>query len=308
LALPLGINALIMLFQKRFKAMGGPVEILIEADERLAMRAFDLIAQRMNALEMRYSRYSSTSLVSQINGRAGTGRWTQVDQELMDLLDHAQSMYQQSKGRFDLTSGVLRQCWDFKSDRIPEAKDIECIRERVDWNKVESANKEGQWLLRLPLNGMEIDLGGIAKEFAVDEAVALLSALGITSALVNMAGDLRVIGRRASLDPWWAGIQHPRDPDRMIAQIPLVHMALATSGDYARYLLVNGRRYCHLINALTGWPVTYWQSISVIAPTALGAGSCSTIAMLLESDGLGFLQESGFRYLAIASDGKIHSH
>ncbi len=121
-----------------------------------------------------------------------------------------------------------------------------------------------------------------------------------------MAGDIRVVGPKPDGSPWMIGIQHPRHKELVIASIPLHAGALTTSGDYERYFEVNGKRYCHIINPRSGYPVTWWQSVTVVTPFAITAGSYSTIAMLKESDGLAFLENSGMGYLAIDQFGKIY--
>jgi FAD:protein FMN transferase len=117
-----------------------------------------------------------------------------------------------------------------------------------------------------------------------------------------------VIGPQPDGRSWQIGIPSPRIKEEMIASLPVQQGGLATSGDSERYFELEGKRYCHVINPKSGYPVTYWQSVSVLAPTASIAGSCSTIAMLLEAEGLQFLEESGFGFLAVDHRGQIHLH
>ena len=152
---------------------------------------------------------------------------------------------------------------------------------------------------------MEIDFGGIGKEYAADRAAEICREHGIAHGLVNLGGDVRAIGTRADGMPWRVGIRHPRRNDASIATVELVDGAVATSGDYQRCFDTGGRRYCHLIDARTGWPVSHWQSASVVAPLAILAGSYATIAMLLGRDAAAFLAPHGLRYLLVASDGAL---
>jgi thiamine biosynthesis lipoprotein len=128
---------------------------------------------------------------------------------------------------------------------------------------------------------------------------------GLVHVPVHLGGDVRAAGPQQDGAPWRIGIRHPRQADEVIATVELAAGALATSGDYERFFEIDGCRYCHLLNASTGWPVRYWQSISVVAPVCVVAGSCSTIAMLLEAAGEAFLDSQGVRYLAIAEDGTL---
>ena len=122
---------------------------------------------------------------------------------------------------------------------------------------------------------------------------------------MNLGGDLRLIGPRPDGQPWQIGVQDPRQADSLAAGIPVSCGALATSGDYERYIDVDGRRYCHVLDPHTGMPVSHWRSVSVLAPVAIAAGSCATIAMLMQADGLAFLEQSGMAFLAIDQQGEV---
>jgi len=153
---------------------------------------------------------------------------------------------------------------------------------------------------------MEIDFGGFGKEYAADRAVALLAERGARHGFVNLGGDIRVLGPQPDGQPWRFGIQHPRKPEATIASIELAEGALATSGDYERYLEHEGRRYCHILDPRTGWPVAHWQSMSVVAPLAVAAGALTTIAMLKAEAALEFLRGQGVGFLAVDAQRVIH--
>ncbi len=169
--------------------------------------------------------------------------------------------------------------------------------------------------VRLPIMGMELDLGGIGKEYAADRAAAVLHSRGIAHALVNLGGDLHALGARALPElqdtAWQIEIQHPR-PDTAsgkssLAVLALQQGGLATSGDYERFFIQDGKRYCHVLNPHAGWPVTHWQSVSVLATNTTTAGALTTIAMLKGADAVDWLAAQGVRYLAVTQDGKLHS-
>ena len=151
---------------------------------------------------------------------------------------------------------------------------------------------------------MEIDFGGIGKEYAADRAATILQEAGIAHALVNLAGDVRAIGPQPDGTPWRVAIRHPRRENAVIASVELAGGAVATSGDYERYFDLDGRRYCHILDPRTGMPVAHWQSVSVVAPLCVVAGSCATIAMLREEGGAAFLAAQGVRYIAVGPDGR----
>jgi thiamine biosynthesis lipoprotein len=240
-------------------------------------------------------------VVSRINAAAG-GESTSIDSETYQLLGYAHAMFEQSRGAFDPTAGVLRRAWRFDSGALPSQSDVQAVLPLIGWSKVEVSAQA----IRLPVEGMEIDFGGFGKEYAVDRAAAVLESQGVKHGYVNLGGDMRFLGPKADGSPWQIGIQHPRQEGKVLAHIPMETGALATSGDYERAIWIDQKPYCHVLNARTGWPVSAWQTVSVVAPLALMAGTVSTVAMLLEQDGLAFLQQNPFNFLAIDAQGQVH--
>lgn len=264
--------------------------------------ALDLAVAEVRRIERTYSRYRPDSIVSRINAAAGDGQGVVVDDETAGLLDFAAQLHALSDGLFDITSGVLRRAWHFQVGRLPEAGEVESLLPLVGWQHVAWRRAERRVALTQP--GMELDFGGFGKEYAADRAAAVLLEAGVRHGYVNLGGDLRVLGPRPDGSPWSIGIQHPRQPDATVAGLPIAGGALATSGDYERFMDVNGQRYCHILDPRTGWPVRHWQSISVVAPLCTAAGALSTIAMLKQEQALDFLRAQGADYLAIDARGR----
>ena len=296
------------LFRFPFAAMASPNTLQLWAgDEARAQRAAAAAIADVARIESKYSRYRDDSVTTRINRGAG-GDAIAIDAETAALMRYADRCHALSGGRFDLTSGVLRRAWNFRQTpaRLPDAATLAAARALVGWSGVEWDEHS----VRLPRAGMEIDFGGVGKEYAADRAAALCVEHGIAHGLVNLGGDVRVIGPQPDGGPWRIGICHPRpsgaDAEESIAGIDLAEGALATSGDYERFIEVAGERYCHILDARTGWPVRYWQSVSVVAPMCVVAGSCATIAMLLEDGAEAFLDAQGVTYLAIAGNGGMH--
>ncbi|CAN5737602.1 FAD:protein FMN transferase [soil metagenome] len=302
----------------RFSAMGGQNELQIHAQTAAqAHRGCAAAVQEVMRLEAGYSRYRPDSLLSRINTAAGKGA-VALDGETAALMAYADTCFKASGGLFDITSGVLRKAWDFSGRegtvRLPRAGTLAPLLERVGWQRVQWDGEH----IRLP-EGMELDFGGIAKEYAADRASAVLVAHGIQHGLVNLAGDIRVIGPRPAHDtewlggraqttlPWHIGIRHPRREADTLCTVAMDHGALATSGDYERYIEIDGRRYCHILNPRTGIPVEHWQSVSVIAPLCIAAGSTSTIAMLMGAQAPDFLYAQQVSYLAVNADARKRS-
>lgn len=292
-----------------FIAMASPCSLQIDGqDERVMRQAAAQAIAEVQRIEEKFSRYRGGSIISRINQSAGQGA-VEVDAETVGLLDFAHTLWTQSDGLFDITSGVLRHAWDFKNARLPEPAILQQSLLRVGW---QHCDRNGH-RVQLMRPGMELDFGGFGKEYAADRAAAMLLGHGLSHALVNLGGDLHALGERAlpELDgaPWQIEIQHPR-PDASpaaahLALLPLARGGLATSGDYERFFIQNGERYCHILNPRTGWPVSHWQSVSVLGANTTSAGALSTIAMLKGADAPAWLQSQGVRYLAVQQDGQV---
>jgi thiamine biosynthesis lipoprotein len=294
------------LWRQTFRAMATVHELqLWAADGDRARRAAAAAIADVRRIESKYSRYRDDSVTTRINRAAG-GAPVPIDAETAALLRYADQCYTLSGGLFDLTSGVLRRAWDFRRTppELPSAAALADATALVDWPSVEWDGRT----IRLPRAGMELDFGGIGKEYAADRVATICLEHGLRHGLVSLGGDLRAFGPQGDDTPWHVGIRHPRREGAAIAGIDLAAGALATSGDYERYIEVDGRRYCHVLNARTGMPVAYWQSVSVVAPLCVVAGSCATIAMLLEAQGAAFLDGQQVVWLGVAADGSLHGN
>lgn len=288
----------------RFGVMACSAEIRVAAPDTEATRIAiaDAIAE-VRRIEAKYSRYQADSLVWRINAAAGSGVAIEVDAETAGLFEFVGRLHRQSKGLFDITSGVLRQAWDFRQSRLPTRAQIEALLPFIGWSRVEWHAVRHR--IALPRSGMEIDFGGFGKEYAADRAAALLMDAGLLHGYVNLGGDIRLLGPRPDSQPWQFGIQHPRRGDATVAGFSLSSGALATSGDYERFIEVDGQRYCHILNPRTGWPAQCWQSVSVQAPLCLAAGALATVAMLLGEAGPDFLREQKVPFLTINARGEL---
>jgi FAD:protein FMN transferase len=298
--MPSAIHPRLIQHRVAFAAMAADNEIqLFAKDLESAERAAQLAIDEVKRIEAKYSRYQPDSIVSQINAAAG-GAAVTVDDETAALIQFAASCFKQSDGLFDITSGVLRRAWDFRTEVIPKQAVIAKVLDRIGWGRVEWSPQR----IRLPIQGMELDFGGFGKEYAADRAANACLEAGIQHGFVNLAGDIRIIGPQPDGSPWRIGIRHPRRDDATIATVTLSSGALATSGDYERFFEIDGKRYCHILNPKTGWPVRHWQSVSILAPACVAAGSYCTIAMLLEGRARKSLERDGVQYLAIDAKGR----
>lgn len=283
----------------QFRAMASPCEILIEKTNRQeALKLVEMAFQEVTRIEQKFSRYRDDNIVYRINHSAG--KTVEVDEEMSVLLDYAEQCYDISEGLFDITSGVLREIWHFDgSDNIPSEKAVSEILPRIGWKKV-------QWqkpYITLA-DGMEIDLGGIGKEYAVDRTALILQQQTRHSILINYGGDIFATGPKKNGKGWVVGVEDPDElsykKESSTKEYELLQGGLATSGDARRYLLKNNIRYGHILNPKTGWPVLDApRSITVAAGTCTEAGILSTLAMLQGRNAESFLKEQGVTYWCI---------
>ena len=271
----------------RFNAMASPCEVLCKAkDAGLAKQLTELAATEVWRIEDKFSRYRNDNIIDRINSADGNG--VDVDTETAQLLDFAATLFELSDGKFDITSGVLRKIWIFDGgSKIPEQKSVQRALELVGWHKADWSDGRLQIAA-----GMEIDLGGIGKEYAVDRASTILRDESAESCLVNLGGDLAVTRRSKDERPWTVGIEAMSS-----TSIDLHVGALATSGDARRYLMKDGIRYSHILDARNGWPVADGpRSITVAADTCTQAGMLCTLGMLEGDAAEAFLEEQGVNY------------
>jgi len=283
--------------------MGSLCELqLYEACEGAADPVLRAATEEVERLERKYSRYRDESLASRINRSAGDPAGLRVDDETAALLDYAQTSFQQSEGLFDITSGILRRVWDFKAGRLPRQQEIDALLPRIGWDKVGWQRPH----LVLPVPGMQLDFGGFVKEYAVDRVAALCRRLGLRHGLVDLGGDLAVVGPHPDGRPWHVGVRHPRRPHVAMATVPLFGGAIASSGDYERCMIVEGRRYGHILDPRTGWPVEGLVAVSVVARHCLVAGTAATISMLKgEQGGARWLEALGLPHVRMARAGAL---
>lgn len=297
-------------WQGRFNAMASPCEVLIalpKAQQALAQRLVSIAAQEVWRIEQRYSRYRSDNLFTALHNHPDQAQ--RVDAETARLLNFADQAWRLSDGRFDLSSGLLRQVWSFDgSDRLPEPEAVTALLSRIGWHRVDwhsdpadaQGNINGGWLT-LPA-GMELDFGGIGKEYAADRALGLcLQALPgrwqAVGVLVNLGGDLACNGPRPGQIPWRVGIEAPDREGQSSMLLKLSKGGLATSGDSRRFLQRHGRRYSHLLDPKTGWPVENApRSVTVAAPSCIQSGLVASLAMLAGSGAREFLAQTGLPY------------
>lgn len=288
-------------FIGRFSVMASPCEIIIEClgDDCARLQqsietAMGLVYHEAKRIEQKFSRYVTGNALYSINH--SEGKTLELDDETARLMDFAFQCYELSDGLFDISSGVLRKVWRFDgSDQVPEISQIQPLLENIGLNKLTWESP----LLTLP-KAMELDFGGIGKEYAVDCCLQiankhLANKHAAIPILINFGGDLACNGPRLNNEPWNVGIESVGGGSPAAVRLP--HGALATSGDARRYLMKNNTRYSHILNPLTGCSVLGApRSITIAASTCIEAGLMSTMAMLQGSEAAEFLKQQDIPY------------
>jgi thiamine biosynthesis lipoprotein len=277
----------------RFVAMANPCEVLVDVDDPREADALVAVARaEADRIEAKFSRYRPDSVIGRIHAAGGAP--CEVDEETAQLLDYASELHALSEGRFDITSGVLRRAWTFDGGRaVPREDQIAALLPLVGWDKVEWRDR----VLTLP-RGMEIDLGGIGKEYAVDRAAACVAERSSAAVLVNFGGDLVASGPRRGGELWKVGVDDQDNPGGApLLALEIGRGALATSGNARRFVLHEGRRLGHILDPRTGWPVEGApRSVTVLGSTCIEAGTLATLASLRGANAREFLEAEGVRF------------
>lgn len=263
-----------------FQAMSTHCQVKLQtADARQAADFQDQVLNWVAWFEAKYSRFIDDSLISRINAAAGE-HWVEIDAETEALFALCQEMIFFTRGVFDPTALPLIKLWNWKARpaTVPTPEAVKAARELVGWSMV--ARRPGG--IFLPRAGMMLDLGGIGKEYAVDRVLTMGLQRGINNLLVDFGQDVRVHGRPPGHEAWVVGLEDPHQPGKCWTAVLVNQQAVATSGDYLRHFVVAGRRFGHILDPRSGYPVDNGVlSVSVVAPHCTFAGILSTAAFVL---------------------------
>ncbi len=277
-----------ILRELRFAALGTDCFVRHTLQGGAAMAFETTVRSWVENFEARYSRFRPTSIVSQINASAGS--WVAVDAETEQLLDVCAALHRLTDGILDATAGPLMRLWNYKqpSPVLPSVQEIAAVRRLVGWPLVE--RRAGAVRLQ---PGMSLDFGGWGKEWAVDAVAELARQHGAHDTLVDFGHDIRGLGKPPGRPAWHVGLEDPAAPGTHKASVALTgDSGIASSGDYLRGFTRDGRRYGHIIDPRTGWPVDNgMRQVTVLAENCFLAGVLSTTAFVLGPHvGLDFIQ------------------
>jgi thiamine biosynthesis lipoprotein len=256
----------------------------------------------MRRIDARMSCYRADSELSRINAGAAAAS-VQLSEELQFLVERSLHFSVLSHGAFDITYASVGYRYDYRQNQQPGDDWVRQTLPAIDYRHIQLESGR----IRFANDAVRIDLGGIAKGYAVDRAIALLRACGIDRAMVSAGGDSRIIGDREGRD-WMIGIRHPGDPDGIALRLPLSDAAVSTSGDYERFFIENGERVHHIINPSTGRSAQASWSATVIGPDAMTTDALSTTIFILGAvEGLALIESlTGIDAIIIDSNGKVH--
>lgn len=287
--------------------MGTTVEATARStDINYCKEALVAAYKEMERIDNLMSCENDSSEISKINRAAGI-KPVKVSEETLGILERSKAYAEKYKGIFDVTIGPLSNLWGFSSDRevvLPEDSVIQRLKKLVNFQDMLIDEKDTMVFLKK--KGMSIDLGGIAKGYAVDRGSAELKSKGITNFILNAGGDIYVSGTKDKDEQWKIGIKHPRKTDDIIAAFNLQDYAVATSGDYERFKIINGIRYHHILLPSTGYPGTLSESSTIIAPTAEEAVTVAKYIFLIGWQRTFSDKDLNFPMMIVASDGSVH--
>jgi thiamine biosynthesis lipoprotein len=287
--------------------MGTTVETTARStDVNLCKQAFVAEYREMQRIENLLSCEKDSSEISAINRASGLHP-VKVSYETLEMLKRSKAYCQKYNGVFDVTIGPLSDLWGFSEDKeivLPKDKTIKKLDKLVNYKDLEINEKDTTVFLKK--KGMSIDLGGIAKGYAIDRGSAVLKKWGITNFILNAGGDIYVSGMKDKETLWKVGIKHPRKTNDLVAEFDLKDYAVATSGDYERFKIIDGVRYHHILDPATGYPGRLSESSTILAPTAEEADATATYVFLLGWKKSLSDKNLNYPLLIVSSDGTVH--
>jgi thiamine biosynthesis lipoprotein len=288
--------------------LGTRVDLLAQHESvRTCKLAFSHAFREIDRIENLLNAQSPASEIGRINQNAGRAP-VKVSYETLAIIKRALEYSKKFDGYFDISLGPIAELWGFSGNQqiiVPEHDRIVALLPLVDYQKITIAEKDT--IVALAREGMKLDLGSIAKGYAIDRAAAVLKQMGVKNFLINAGGDIYVAGRKNNEQKWLVGIQHPRHRRALMASFELSDLAVATSGDYERFVEAAGKRYHHMLDPRTGYPAPRCQSVTVLAPTAEEAEVWATYLFIIGFEAYRRLAAPGSpTALFVDAGGKIH--
>jgi len=292
-------------FKESEGIMGTPINVeLWSHSEELAKTCTAKVMQEMRRIDTLMSPYKPESELTTINAKASQ-QAVKIGTELFSLIERSNKLSELSNGAFDITFASIGYQYDYRKSQKPSDQQIQTQLDRINYRHIILDKKAST--VRFAKQGVRIDLGGIAKGYAVDNGIRILQDCGIKQALISAGGDSRIMGDRKGR-PWMTGIRDPRKKDKSVVVIPLSDTAISTSGDYERYFIKDGVRHHHILSPKTGKSVSTTRSVTVLGPDAVTTDGLSTTLFVLGAvKGLALAERlEGIDAVIIDATGRIH--
>ena len=298
-----------VVFQRSFIKMGSVFDLTLVANNQVeADQLFEQAISEIDRIERLISSWNQASETSQVNQMAGK-KAVKVTKELYDLVFRAKAIAQLTNGAFDPTYASVDKIWTFDGRDVeqPNTEIISASVSKIGFDKIAFDPLESS--LYLPLQGMKIGFGAIGKGYAADRVKSLLQKQGVAAGIVNASGDMSAWGIQPNGNPWQVGLINPKNRDKVFAWFPVKDQAVVTSGDYEKFVLINGKRYGHIINPKTGFPSQGVISCTVFAPKAELADALSTALFVMGVEtGIDFINQlNQVEAIMIDDTGKVHT-
>ncbi len=297
-------------FKRLLKLMGNMFEITVVGDDEfLVNKKIDIAVEEIQRIEALLTTYKESSQTNLINNNAGL-KPVKVDREVLDLIQRSKRISEVTQGAFDITYGSAeKKLWNFDKTMtaLPDAATALKMVRLINYRNVVLDEKKCTVFLKE--KGMRIGFGGIGKGYAAERAKMILQQKGVTSGIVNAAGDLTVWGKQPNGKEWTIGIADPNAAHHPFSYLSITDAAIATSGNYEKYIMVNGKKYSHTIDPKTGLPVHGIKSVTIISPNAEIADAMATPVMVMGIKvGLDMInQVKGLSCIIVDDNDKVHT-
>lgn len=297
-------------YKRAMRLMGNTFEITVVANDKYcADENINDAVNEIKRIEKLFTTFDDNSQTNQINKMAGV-RPVKVDREVFDLIQRSIRISKITQGAFDITYGSIdKSLWNFDKamTSLPDAATAKSMVHLINYGNVLLNEKDSTVMLKH--KGMRIGFGGIGKGYAAEMAKNLLKQKGVKSGVVNASGDLTAWGLQANKKPWTIGISSPDNANQIFSYLNISDMAVATSGNYEKYVLINGKKYSHTVNPKTGLPVTGIKSVTIITPNAEIADAMATpVTIMGIKAGLNLInQMKNIDCIIIDDDNKVYS-
>lgn len=296
------------LYKRALKLMGNRFEIsVVAADAYWAKQRIDAAVNEIRRIETLLTTFDDSSETNQINNAAGIYP-VQVSTEIIQLIERAKRISEVTQGAFDISYGsVDKSLWNFDTHmlQLPDKKTAKKSVKLIDYKNIVINTKDSTVFLKK--KGMRIGFGGIGKGYAAEKAKAVMMKMGVTSGVVNASGDLTAWGYQPDGKPWTIGIANPNLSDQIFSYLNVTDMAVATSGNYEKYVVIDGKRYSHTIDPKTGLPINGIKSVTIISSNAEIADAMATpVTIMGVKAGLNMInQMNNIEAIIITDDDKL---